>query len=461
MNDPKKTNRNLNTVFLILLGTAILSGLVVMLFFPHDTNEYENRYAVGGDHDPVPVTLSAYLAGTLQDSVENAFADQLPFAERMKRLYNETNSAFTAKLLPLLLHAKADDGPGTVVLPDPPDDGPAPFDPETHLPLPGVPEDPRVYTAEKTADGRIVLSNTDPAAEVPLYVALSNDIFLFRSHLVYGQQYLMYAADAFDGRTANVNWAVAAHPEPDYYAYYIEKESDLDLVTGTKSGMSDYVMEKLALPAERKNIFRVNSYEEFDSYYFKVDHHWNAFGAYEGYRQILALLLPEEEPLVPVRVRTAGLLNGSKTVGSAAVYTDELRAYEFDYPELTYEVNGEPASAYGFLANALKKEAENPGGGAYTNYADCYGYDNGITVIRNEASDGGNVLLIGESYDNAVLKLLACHFTEVHAIDLRNYEAQLGSPFRYGDYLVEHAIDKVLFVGSTEYWYGPSFNLAD
>ena len=41
-----------------------------------------------------------------------------------------------------------------------------------------------------------------------------------------------------------------------------------------------------------------------------------------------------------------------------------------------------------------------------------------------------------------LLKLLACHFSEVHALDLRNYEAQTGQPFRYGDYLAENNITK-------------------
>ncbi len=471
--DNERLKKTLNTVFLVLLAACLLAGLAVMLFFPHDENKYENRYAVGGDHDPVPVTFAAYLDGSFQDAVENAFADQLPFAEAMKKTYNDTSSRLTAKLLPVLLRAKANDpvndpsndpagNPANLPPADDPDPpGPGPVDPEKHLPLPEVAEEPRVYTDEKTADGRINLANMDPAAEVPVYVALSNDVFLFRSHLVYGQQYLMYAQTAFDDRAANVNATVASHPGLDYYAYYIEKESDIDLATGTKSEMSDYVMGLLDIPAEQKNIFRVNSYEEFDGYYYKVDHHWNGFGSYEGYRQILAMLLPDEEPVLPVALRNGGLLTGSKTVGSAAVYTEDLRAYEFDFPEFTYEVNGQLTTAYGFLANYLATEAANPGGGAGTNYANCYGYDNGVTVIRNASSDGGNVLLIGESYDNAVLKLLACHFSEVHAIDLRNHEAQLGVPFRFGEYVETHAISKVLFVGSTEYWYGPSFNLTE
>ncbi len=463
MNEPNRLKNALNTVFLVLLAAVLLAGLAAMLFFPHDTNEYENRYAVGGPHDPVPVTVEAYLDGSFQNAVENAFADQLPFAEAMKKAYNDASSKLTAKALPLLL-ASGTDEPSPVDPPDiPPFDpnDPEPVDPERHLPLPEVAEEPRVYTDEKTADGRINLANMDPAAEVPGYVALSNDVFRFRSHLVYGQQYLLYAQPAFDVRAESVNGTIAAHPGPEYYAYYIEKESDLDLATGVKSGMSDYIMDKLDLPKERKNIFRVNSYEEFDGYYYKVDHHWNGFGSYEGYRQILAMLLPDAEPVLPVKLRNGGLLTGSKTVGSAAVYTQDLRAYEFDFPEFTYEVNGEPASAYGFLANYLAAEAASPGGGANTNYANCYGYDNGVTVVRNAASDGGNVLLIGESYDNAVLKLLACHFSEVHAIDLRNHEAQLGVPFRFGEYTEAHGITKVLFVGSTEFWYGSVFNLTE
>ncbi len=97
----------LNLAFLVLLLAVLLIGLLVTVVFPHDINEYENRYA-----EKIPrFRIATYLDGTFQDGVEDAFADQLPFAEKLKAAYNDTFSRFTAAMLPKLLAAKTNTDP--------------------------------------------------------------------------------------------------------------------------------------------------------------------------------------------------------------------------------------------------------------------------------------------------------------------------------------------------------------
>ncbi len=520
----QKIRRNiLNLAFLVLLLAALLIGLLVTVVFPHDLNEYENRYA-----EKLPrFTFASYGDGTFQDGVEDAFADQLPFAERMKAAYNDAFSRFTAKLLPRLLTAKTNDpsqpGPSTSapVTTDPnagktadpgnsgttepgkdpngtepgtdPDPGtddpnagtvtepgndpnggtnpPAPVDPGTdgdvpvksypHTPLPDVPGQPRILTAKKTGSGRIILTNMDPSEEIAMYVQLSDSVYLFRSHLVYSVYEYRYMKSALTSRAAALNAWMAAHPEVTCYAYFVERETELDLSTGRKMLSADYMMESLDIPAERKGIFRCDTYEEFDTYYYKGDHHWNGFGAYEGYRQILSMIFPGEAPMVPTAVKSAGLANGSKTKGNASVYCEEMSGYVFDWPAIEVTINGTSYPDYGFLENYFRQTEKEPGAENYTNYANCYGGDNGCTILRNAANANGNILVIGESYDNAVLKLLACHFTEVHSVDLRNYKAQIGVPFRFGDYIRDHNITKVLWNGCLDFWTSGAFNPID
>ena len=59
-----------------------------------------------------------------------------------------------------------------------------------------------------------------------------------------------------------------------------------------------------------------------------------------------------------------------------------------------------------------------------------------------------NILIIGESYDNAILKLLASQFNKTYSVDLRDFERDLGKPFSFDKYVRENEIDKVLFIGN-------------
>ena len=74
-------------------------------------------------------------------------------------------------------------------------------------------------------------------------------------------------------------------------------------------------------------------------------------------------------------------------------------------------------------------------------------------------TDRENVLVIGESYDNAILKLLASHFGRTYSVDLRYYRNYLGSDFSLSDYLRRNSITKVLLIGNVDYYISPDFAL--
>lgn len=69
--------------------------------------------------------------------------------------------------------------------------------------------------------------------------------------------------------------------------------------------------------------------------------------------------------------------------------------------------------------------------------------------------------MLGESYDNAILKLMASHFDRVYSVDLRSYEQDMGKPFRMAEYLREHDITKVLWIGSLMFYTSDVFTLED
>ena len=88
-------NKVINIIFIALILTALVAGIVRALFFPKDINELENRYA----EKFIPFSASAAIKGDFQDSAEKTLADQVPYAEKMKEFYNGMNSAFIKKCL--------------------------------------------------------------------------------------------------------------------------------------------------------------------------------------------------------------------------------------------------------------------------------------------------------------------------------------------------------------------------
>lgn len=330
-----------------------------------------------------PLTAAAYADGSFQDAMESALSDQVQFSQLAKKCYNYALASSAVPFISLLENSTHD----------------------------------YVY---------------------------SNGIAFYEGKIVYTQSGLDWRKDSLDAKAENLNAAIAAHPELEFYAYYIEKDTDINFTSGEKLGASQYMFSMLNIPQKHKGIYEINSFEDFDKRFYDTDHHWNYIGSYEGYKDILSLV-SGDEPLKPTGVFHSGLrFAGSKAMSLGMFYTDEMSIYLFDYPPMSVTVNGEP-SDYGRQDKLVSGEL------TQVSYAAVYGGDEG-EVVFDTGKDGDNILIIGESYDNAVLKLLAGHFSKTYSIDLRNYEAAFGKKFDFDEYVRQHDITKVLLIGNIDYY---------
>ena len=257
--------------------------------------------------------------------------------------------------------------------------------------------------------------------------------------------------DGLDDKIANYNGVFARLPDREFYVYLIERDIGINFETGEKTPVYEYLRDRLELPAERVARFSIDDFETYSGLFYRTDHHWNHRGSYRGYLEVLELLGVEDEPLAPLEeVTLPGRYTGSKgTTGMGETVT----MYRFEFPALTFRRNGIDAEDYGAQSWFLSGQGGNP------SYGDIYGGDDGETVISGGKPGGGSVLLIGESFDNALLKLLACHFDSLYAVDLRYYSAYMGKDFRLSAYLEEHNIGKVLLIGSDTYFMMDTFRL--
>lgn len=357
---------------------ALLAGLGRTLFFPRELNAYENRYA---ERIARP-TVSGVLDGSFQDSVEAALSDQVQLSDRFKRTYNTLSAQYLRTL-------------SAPILP-------------------------------RCRDRYVNISGT----------------LLYNGYLVYPAFAMEDVAGPLADRADNINRYAAAHPELDFYLYYLERDIDLNFETGERPGARQYFFDRLDLPSGHMAYLPLDDFNQFSARFLRTDHHWNCAGSYRGYTEMAALLGVDEPLLAPQgEAVEVGTLYGSRSTGKTCLFSEPFYAYRFDYPEMDVSINGQSAADYG------RQEEFLSGGGGQLSYGAFYGWDDAEVRFSTHRPGRDNLLILGESYDNAVVKLLASHFNDTYAVDLRNYKAQTGEDFRFSDYVASRGITKVLFTG--------------
>lgn len=392
--------KKIRILFISLVMLILVGGLARVLFLPEEINAYENRYA-----SQVPqLTASSFLDGSFQNGVDAAIMDQLPLAETMKRTYNQATATFLKGALDL---------------------------------------------ARETSDVGSVQ-----------YVEFNGLCLFGDDYVTHWPREVFWLEEELDAKIASLNATFARHPELTFYVYYIEKDADLDFETGRKTGLADYLLAGLTLPAERMAVYSVNNFQEFSENFYRTDAHWNHDGSYRGYLQILDLMGIPEQPLAPCGdlVLVSEAFSGKKafTVAGEGVLIEPFYGYPYDFPAMSVVIDGHPAEDYGMQSIYLAGQAWEP-----VSYGSYYGGDNGETILSTGTTGRGKLLVVGESFDNAVLKLLASHYDALYSIDLRYYEHSMGKPFDLTAYTEERGITQVLLMGNIDYYIVDTFDLED
>lgn len=343
------------------------------------------------------LSVKSFLDGSFQDSFENAICDRVYFAENMKKLYNDTKSAVLKRM---------------------------------------------IDTAVNTEEFK--------------YVKIG-DRNLIGDNIVWDPSVLQWHEALLKKRADMYNELMKKHPECEFYLYYIEKDTDINFETGEKMGAFEYLRDNLDFDKDKIGRFEVSGFEDFSKYFFKTDHHWNHEGSYKAYTDLLKLFDIDDAPIKPKNlVKISDNFSGSKAAGEAAGYSEEFWGYEYDFPEMKVTLTGVDVDDYGQRDeyNSGNKTTEN------LSYTDYYGYDEADIVLDTGNEEKDNILIIGESYDNAVLKLVASHFNRTHCVDLRGY-IRLFESFSLSDYIKNNDIDKVVFMGNLDYIVLDSFVVED
>jgi len=206
------------------------------------------------------------------------------------------------------------------------------------------------------------------------------------------------------------------------------------------------------------DIFSVDLFEALnphrDEYiYFRTDHHWTALGAYYAYCEFMNVR--GEEPIPLERYETVEIQN---FLGSAYTKTldksleanpDTITVY---LPFVDYEYtmyNGATPSRREVidLSFAGKKDKYNvfisSGGGTWS-------------VIKTEVKNGKKLLVIKDSFGNAIIPFFLPHYEEIYVIDARFYNSaftKMGVP----QFVNHYGIQEVAIINYMEDVNWPEF----
>ena len=179
--------------------------------------------------------------------------------------------------------------------------------------------------------------------------------------------------------------------------------------------------------------------EHNDEYiYFRTDHHWTALGAYYVYEAICEQLDLEPAALEDFEHWDQGRFIGSlyyKAPKTKALKEDVVYAYN-PIGDMTTRIYKESGSS--FEHTVLTDMSKSNANAKYMTF--LAGDHPLVRVINNDLPDAGNVLVIKDSFGNAMAPFFTMNYHKVYIVDYRYYSESMSTLIK------SFEIDDVIFL---------------
>jgi hypothetical protein len=174
-----------------------------------------------------------------------------------------------------------------------------------------------------------------------------------------------------------------------------------------------------------------------EAIYYRTDHHWTSLGAYYGANALLTAMGLEpldlaDYPCTTVSDQFYG--TSYSTSGAWWIPPDSIHTYISEEGiTVTSYADGTPQPSSLYVDSYLEKKDK---------YSYFLGGNQPLCVIETEQTDAPKVLVIRDSYADALAPFLTQRFSEIHLFDLRYNLTSVKS------YVEEHDIDAVVVLYS-------------
>ncbi len=232
------------------------------------------------------------------------------------------------------------------------------------------------------------------------------------------------------------------------YLYFIECSESADFNDLQKYNAFEFIKAHMP-PMTGYDKLSYNSFEEYKKLFYQTDHHWNYYGSYIGYTQIIRMLEGSNiEVLKPVRTHVYNTIyNGSLARDNLLTCsTEKFTVYEYDLPPYKTYVNDQEKE-YGYRSLYVSDE-DFPHKKYSNHYGMYYGDDWAKVVYDFNQPKKENLLILGTSFTNSVNELIASHYNKTHVLDFRHYRKQYGERINAQKYMEENNISKMVIIGN-------------
>ncbi len=184
----------------------------------------------------------------------------------------------------------------------------------------------------------------------------------------------------------------------------------------------------------------VNAYEKLDLHkdeyvYFRTDHHWTALGAYYAYTAFAGCAgfdaVPLEKYETEIIEDYVGSMYDMTSSSTLKKHPDIITVYK-PYVENEYNVWYEGPVKLKVIDMYHANEKNK--------YRVFISGDRPLGIVKTEVKNGKKILVIKDSYGNAMIPLLLPHYEEIYVVDPRQYDKNI---FKLID---DNKIQEVLFL---------------
>lgn len=193
--------------------------------------------------------------------------------------------------------------------------------------------------------------------------------------------------------------------------------------------------EKSAIDAiygDLSGLTGVNVYDKLkantsDYIYFRTDHHWTQRGAYLGYEALTEATGEKAAKLQDLKHNKQsgflGYLYNQANVPEYSKYADDIEYFE---GEENYEIKAKGPDENGKIIEYSSRIYCPSDGNAAPLYSTFMGGDHAFAEITTNVKNGKTLLVIKDSYANAVIPLLTNNYSKIVVIDPRSYFGTLS-----------------------------------
>jgi len=270
----------------------------------------------------------------------------------------------------------------------------------------------------------------------------NNGIYLCKDGILI-EPYTAPQSSKLDSRLGAINSFAMSQEIPVYFAL-IPSAAELWRDVLPTNAPNDSQKEIIDYTYSLSDCINIDVYTVLENHtseyiYFHTDHHWTALGAYYGYTAIMDAMGLDYSDLssyTPKVVSDSFYGTAHSSSGYCWVDPDRLETYVPAGSETVINYASGSAQESKIYDKAFLEVKDK--------YSYFFGGNTPLIQITTENADAPSLLIIRDSYMDALSPFLLENFSAIHIIDLRYYKLSLA------EYITENEIDSALICYSVK-----------